>query len=91
MNKDEFIIQIFGKENLQYYSKQIEILKNIDDTLNDLIDLRQRMHDIFKVHLTFSDIAVSAASGILMGLSNTLFKNYIQLSFFQLAGTICSG
>lgn len=79
MNKDEFIIQIFGKENLQYYSKQIEILKNKDDTLNDLIDLRQRMHDIFKVHLTFSDIAVSAASGILMGLSNTLFKNYIHI------------
>jgi len=79
MANDALIIEIFGEENLNYFSSQKELIDDKKEKLQELSDLRKRASDVFKVNLTFPDIAVSVGGGILLGLGNSLFKNFIHI------------
>ena len=47
MSKDDLIIQIFGEENLNYFSNQIKILDIKDIKLQELNDIRHRASRLF--------------------------------------------
>jgi hypothetical protein len=77
MANDALIVEIFGEENLIYFSSQKEIIDDKKEKLQELSDLRKRASDVFKVNLTFPDIAVSVSAGVLLGIGNALFKDFI--------------
>ncbi len=77
MDKDTLLIEIFGQENLDYYEKQNIIIDQKNVKIQEMHDLRQRASDAFKVDLSFPDIAVSASAGILLGIGNALFKDFV--------------
>ena len=79
MSNDELIVEIFGEENLTCFSSQTKLIDDKKEKLQELSDLRKRASDVFKVNLTFPDIAVSVSAGVLLGLGNSLFKNFIHI------------
>ncbi len=79
MVNDALILEIFGEDNLHHFYSQREIIDERIDKLQELSDLRKRASDVFKVNLTFPDIAVSVGGGVLLGLGNSLFKDFIHI------------
>jgi hypothetical protein len=77
MPSDALLIEIFGEENLLYFSSQKKIIDEKKEKLQELSDLRKRASDVIKVNLTFPDIAVSVSAGVLLGIGNALFKDFI--------------
>jgi len=74
------IEKIFGKENLEMFSKQREVLKKQEDVLSEIDTLNMELKDVFKVDLTLPDIIASVSSGVIIGLFDALFKQYIPKS-----------
>lgn len=74
---DRLIIEALGKDNLKSFAAQNELLNSRQELLTDISDLRHRADSAFAVKLTIPDIIVSAATGILLGIANALFKDFI--------------
>ncbi len=77
MAEDRLAVEIFGADNLRRYCELEGILSIEETKCQELLDLRQRASDCFRVDLTFPDIAVACMAGILLGLANALFKGWI--------------
>ncbi|MHB8338430.1 MAG: hypothetical protein ACYDEE_13535 [Ignavibacteriaceae bacterium] len=77
MANESLLVEIFGEENLVYFSSQKGIIDGKKEKLQELSDLRKRASDVFKVNLTYPDIAVSISAGVLLGIGNALFKDFI--------------
>jgi hypothetical protein len=86
--KEKIFIEIFGEENLAQFASQQVIVDTKVEKLKELSELRQRASDVFKVHLTFPDIAVSVSAGVLVGLGNALFKNFFHIKSIDKNGHI---
>ncbi|MBU9721617.1 MULTISPECIES: hypothetical protein [Bacillaceae] len=69
--------EVFGEGNINSYLQRTNTLQEMDDQIEELKNLRQRASNVFNVKLTTTDIVVSASSGVLLGLANALFKNYV--------------
>ncbi|MEK0336930.1 MAG: hypothetical protein QQN41_05790 [Nitrosopumilus sp.] len=77
MNSDKLLIEIFGEENLEYFRKQNILIDQKKARIQVLHDLRHRASDAFKVNLSFPDIIIASSSGVLLGLANALFKDFV--------------
>ena len=76
-HREAYLVEIFGEENLDFYQKQDLLVNTKVERLQELCEVRQRAADAFKVHLSWTDVGVSAASGVLLGIGNALFKDFI--------------
>jgi hypothetical protein len=76
----EQIEDLFGENNLSYISTQTSIKDERDKRLMELYDLREHASHAFDIKLSFRDIIVAASSGILLGLANALFKDFVPKS-----------
>jgi hypothetical protein len=76
-DKERFVIEIFGQDNLDFFQSQQVIIDTKVEKLQELCDLRERASAAFNFNLSYCDIAVSAGSGVLLGIGNALFKDWI--------------
>jgi hypothetical protein len=76
-SREAYLVEIFGEENLAFCQQQDLILNTKLERLQELCEVRQRAAEAFKVHLSWTDVGVSAASGVLLGIGNAFFKNFI--------------
>lgn len=76
-NQNRHFVEIFGEQNLEDYGSQSKIIELREEKLEELTDLRNRASEVFKAHLTITDLIVASAAGILLGLGNALFKGFV--------------
>jgi hypothetical protein len=69
--------ELFREKDLEEYIIQTEKVKLREEKLYELFDLRRRASDAFKVRLSVTDIVVAASAGVLLGLGNALFKDFV--------------
>lgn len=76
-SREVYLVEIFGEENLDFYQQQDLLVNTKLERLQELCEVRQRAAEAFRVHLSWTDVGVSAASGVLLGIGNALFKDFI--------------
>jgi len=74
------LIDIFGDDNVSVFYKQSLLLDLKQVKIEEISELRERAAHVYDVDLTFTDIAVSASAGVLLGIANALFKDFIPKS-----------
>ena len=74
---ENLIVEIFGADALEFYEKHHLMLNEKEQLLTDIDDLRKKASDVFSIRLKIPDLIVAISSGILVGLGNALFKNFI--------------
>jgi hypothetical protein len=74
---ENLVVEIFGAEALEFYGKHNVMLKEKENLLTDIDDIRKKAADIFLINLKIPDLVVAISSGILIGLGNALFKNFV--------------
>jgi hypothetical protein len=74
---ENLVVEVFGADALESYDKHSSMLKEKEYLLTDIDDLRKKASDVFSIKLKIPDLIVAVSSGILIGLGNALFKNFI--------------
>lgn len=74
MVRDQMLIEVFGEDNLQAFVQQRQVLAKKEAALTELHDLRREASRAFNVDLKWPDYTVAAATGVLLGAANALFK-----------------
>jgi hypothetical protein len=76
-NNENLIVEVFGAEALEFYDRHNTVLNEKEKLLTDIDNLRNKASDVFSVRLKIPDLVVAISSGVLIGLGNALFKNFI--------------
>lgn len=74
MVRDQMLIEVFGEDSLQAFALQRQVLERKEAALGELHDLRREASRAFNVDLKWPDYTVAAATGVLLGAANALFK-----------------
>lgn len=75
--ENDIFIELFGTENLDRFRLQKNIVDLREEKLEELAVLRRNASNAFKVKLSLADIIVASAAGVLIGLGNALFKDFV--------------
>jgi hypothetical protein len=74
---ENLLVEVFGVHALEFYDRHSSMLEEKENLLTDIDDLRKKASDVFSIRLKIPDLIVSISSGILIGLGNALFKNFV--------------
>lgn len=88
MDSEKILLETFGEENLESFKSQTDLLKIQENELNEINNLKDEASSLFKVQLTKPELALAVSAGILLGLANNLFKNYIHIKSIDKNGKI---
>jgi hypothetical protein len=75
--QNDMFIELFGEKNLNRFRLQSSIVDLRQEKLEELSVLRKNVSNAFKVKLSIIDIVVGTSAGVLVGLGNALFKDFI--------------
>ncbi len=76
MAENEFE-RVFGRDNLESFTKQNATLFEQKKLETELDELNDQLKSVWRTDLSRTDVIVSISFGVLMGLFNALFKQYI--------------
>lgn len=70
-------VQVFGEEGLATFLEQKNILSEQEQLNAQVKELSQQLNSIMRTGITAPDVIVSIASGVMMGLFDALFKQFV--------------
>jgi hypothetical protein len=77
MKREDLLVEVFGKENLNYFLNQKEILDIKENKIKEFNSLNKKANNAFNVNLSITDISIATATGVMLGLANALFKDFV--------------
>lgn len=73
------LFDVFGEENIRYLIAQVDIHGQHDKAVDEMRILREKADHVFDINFNWPDIAVAVAAGVLVGIGNAIFKDFLRI------------